>query len=44
MIVSVIAYVVWKNWKPTLKYKTGVSLGFDNALFHRTSETVSLSE
>ena len=43
-IVIVIGYVVWKNWKPVLSYKTDTSLGFDNALFHRTNETVSLSE
>ena len=43
-IILVITYVIWKNWKPTLIYKMDTSLGFDNALFHRTNETVSLSE
>ena len=43
-IVSVIVYVIMKNWKPTWRYKMDTSLGFDNALFHKTNETVSISE
>ena len=43
-VLSVIVYVIMKNWKPSWRYKMDTSLGFDNALFHKTNETVSISD